>query len=372
MSTLSGLSTSLGVANNDNNHVDGGLVTLSRPVGSGSIQDNSCTYPFISGYATATASVGGFSGAGPAQVQMVGGSVSVSETVNMVHMYSGHDHQSITSEPQNVRANAEGVIRAPMVLDFSVGRMVYDTNSGAGAVAGNRSAHVNRGSSRVGSRAGAHGLPSSRQRILNGMLYIAGAANHRQEIEMVTQCASTMRLYNVKVPRWNTSILGVVINYVHIAGHTFGYKKERRACQLHERYALREPIVQGLMNFLDRNNALVKLFRTARDKLQDANIPNFSIRLFGVVGASQYELPVGDNIGAIVYEGGPETMTDYDVVIERHSREPEAVNKLHPRYMALQFPLLFIYGEEGYHLKLTLKNSVPDDQHEEKKMSMKP
>ncbi|PWA94672.1 helitron helicase-like domain-containing protein [Artemisia annua] len=139
----------------------------------------------------------------------------------------------------------------------------------------------------------------------------------------------------------------------------------------HERQILREDIVQGLIQFLDDNNALVHLFRTARDKLREADIPNFQIRLFGVVGANQYELPTADTIGAIVYEGGPESMTDYDVVIERHSMEPESVNKLHPAYMSLQFPLLFVYGEEGYHLNLTLRNSDPLDTQEEKKMTMK-
>ncbi|PWA65074.1 DNA helicase PIF1, ATP-dependent [Artemisia annua] len=139
----------------------------------------------------------------------------------------------------------------------------------------------------------------------------------------------------------------------------------------HERQILREDIVEGLIQFLDENNALVRLFRTARDKLLEADIPNFNIRLFGVVGANQYELPTADNIGAIVYEGGPETMTDYDVVIERHSREPESINKLHPQYMALQFPLLFIYGEEGYHLNLRLRNFDLSDTQDEKKMTMK-
>ncbi|PWA48228.1 hypothetical protein CTI12_AA491210 [Artemisia annua] len=94
--------------------------------------------------------------------------------------------------------------------------------------------------------------------------------------------------------------------------------------EIYERHALREPIIQGLIEFLDSNNALVKLFRTARDKLREAEIPNFSIRLFGVVGSNQYELPAGDGVGAIVYEGGPETATDYDVMIERHSGEPES------------------------------------------------
>ncbi|PWA97662.1 hypothetical protein CTI12_AA026850 [Artemisia annua] len=112
---------------------------------------------------------------------------------------------------------------------------------------------------------------------------------------------------------------------------------------------------------------LLLLFRTARDKLLEADIPDFQIRLFGVVGAQQYELPAGDTIGAIVYEGGPESATDYDIVIERHSREAENVNKLHPRYMALQFPLLFVYGEEGYYLSLALRHVEDSETQAQKK-----
>ncbi|PWA73444.1 nucleic acid-binding, OB-fold protein [Artemisia annua] len=70
--------------------------------------------------------------------------------------------------------------------------------------------------------------------------------------------------------------------------------------EAHERQALREDIIEGLIQFLDDNNALVQLFRTARDKLLEANIPNFQIRLFGVPGSNQYELPTADTIGAIV------------------------------------------------------------------------
>ncbi|PWA50562.1 hypothetical protein CTI12_AA471590 [Artemisia annua] len=87
--------------------------------------------------------------------------------------------------------------------------------------------------------------------------------------------------------------------------------------------------------WLEEKRTGLPLFRTARDKLLEADIPNFQIRLFGVVGSNQYELPVADSIGAIVYEGGPECMTDYDIVIERHSREPESVNKLHPQYIEM-------------------------------------
>ncbi|GJY26027.1 hypothetical protein Tco_0400753 [Tanacetum coccineum] len=111
-------------------------------------------------------------------------------------------------------------------------------------------------------------------------------------------------------------------------------------------------IVEGLIDLLDAHNALVQLFRTAREKFQDAHIPNFKVWLCNVIGAREYELPTGDMLGAIVYETGPKSDMDYYIVLEERSGYPQRVNKLHPSYMSLQFPLIFIYGEDGYSKEL--------------------
>ncbi|GKC26763.1 DNA helicase, partial [Tanacetum coccineum] len=120
---------------------------------------------------------------------------------------------------------------------------------------------------------------------------------------------------------------------------------------------LRRDIVEGLIELLDSHNALVQLFRTAREKLQDNHVPNFKVRLYNVVAAKEYELPTGDMLGAIVYETGPESNMDYDIVLEQRSGLPQRVNKLHPSYMSLQFLLLFIYGEDGYSKDLKMIDS---------------
>ncbi|PWA82762.1 helitron helicase-like domain-containing protein [Artemisia annua] len=133
---------------------------------------------------------------------------------------------------------------------------------------------------------------------------------------------------------------------------------------------LKPDIVQGLIGLLDRHNALVQLFRTARDKLLDADVPDFKIRLFSVVGSSQHELPTADEIGAIVFDSGPDSATDFDVVIQRYSGDPERINKLHPAYMSLHFPLLFIFGEQGYHTELKLIYVAGDSSESTKRMSM--
>ncbi|PWA88223.1 helitron helicase-like domain-containing protein [Artemisia annua] len=113
---------------------------------------------------------------------------------------------------------------------------------------------------------------------------------------------------------------------------------------------LRQDIVQNLIQVLDKHNELVKFFRTARDKIERADIPDFKIKLFGVVGSKQYDLPAGDCIGAIVFEGGPNVETNYDVIIEPRGGQPQRIDKLNSHYMSLHFPLLFIHGDEGYHL----------------------
>ncbi|PWA82827.1 helitron helicase-like domain-containing protein [Artemisia annua] len=80
---------------------------------------------------------------------------------------------------------------------------------------------------------------------------------------------------------------------------------------------LRRDIFENLIQVLDNHNELVKLFRTARDKMEGVDVPNFKVKLFGVVGSRQYDLPAGDSIGAIVFEGGPDVGTNYDVIIEK-------------------------------------------------------
>ncbi|GJT88701.1 DNA helicase [Tanacetum coccineum] len=119
---------------------------------------------------------------------------------------------------------------------------------------------------------------------------------------------------------------------------------------------LKKEIVEGLIEFLDNHNALVKLFRTARNKYMEADIPEFKVRLYNVLGTRQYELPTAETIGAIVFVEASDTENEFDLIVEEHSRLPQRVNKLHPCYMSLQFPLLFIYGEDGYHKDMKLAN----------------
>nr|GEW10743.1 helitron helicase-like domain-containing protein [Tanacetum cinerariifolium] len=62
--------------------------------------------------------------------------------------------------------------------------------------------------------------------------------------------------------------------------------------------------------------------------------------------------------GPIVYETGPETDMDYDIILEGRLGYPQRANKLHLSYMSLQFPLLFIYSQDGYPKELKMINVI--------------
>lgn len=121
-----------------------------------------------------------------------------------------------------------------------------------------------------------------------------------------------------------------------------------------EKSNLKVEIVEGLIQILDQHNELVQVFRTARDKCNEGNVPEFKIQLYNVVAAREYQLPSSGTLGAIVLEPDANSQTDFDMIIEYKDKQPKRINKLHSSYMSLQFPLLFVYGQPGYNTSLTL------------------
>nr|XP_043611898.1 uncharacterized protein LOC122583571 [Erigeron canadensis] len=77
-----------------------------------------------------------------------------------------------------------------------------------------------------------------------------------------------------------------------------------------------------------------------------------------------------ERVGAIVFESGPKTQTDYDVIIEMKDGRPKRINKLHPSYMSLQFPLIFIYGQSGYQYSMKLINSHGSESEKIRSLTM--
>ncbi|GJZ75930.1 hypothetical protein Tco_0640395 [Tanacetum coccineum] len=109
---------------------------------------------------------------------------------------------------------------------------------------------------------------------------------------------------------------------------------------------LNPEIFEGQIHVLDEHNGLVRLFRTAQDRCSAWEIPGLKIRLYNKGGVRAYELPTSGLLGGIVFEDGPKSRTDLDVIIEFRGGLPQRINKVHQSYMSLQYPLLFIFGSK--------------------------
>ncbi|GJW09054.1 DNA helicase [Tanacetum coccineum] len=102
--------------------------------------------------------------------------------------------------------------------------------------------------------------------------------------------------------------------------------------------------------------------------LDNSNLDPEIIRLYNGNGVRGYELPASNTLGAIVFDSGLTGSTEFDVIIKHRGGTPKRINKLHRSYMSLQFPLLFIRGQSGFHTELKLRRA--DGTEKERQITM--
>ncbi|GKE23106.1 DNA helicase PIF1, ATP-dependent, partial [Tanacetum coccineum] len=62
----------------------------------------------------------------------------------------------------------------------------------------------------------------------------------------------------------------------------------------------------------------------------------------------QYNLPTTSEVAALIVGDIDSTTNDRDIILHMQKGGLKRINELHPSYLALQYPLLFPYGEDGY------------------------
>ena len=71
-------------------------------------------------------------------------------------------------------------------------------------------------------------------------------------------------------------------------------------------------------------------------------------------------MSTADEVVALMVGDGSEVVDKRDVVFAQQAGPFQRIFELHVGYMALHYPLLFPYGEDGWHLNILL-NGVVDD-----------
>lgn len=110
-------------------------------------------------------------------------------------------------------------------------------------------------------------------------------------------------------------------------------------------------IVSGLIRMFDEQNPIAKVFRMARDRFEHAVEVPLSIRLIAKRKwqHKQYSKPTADEVAALIIGDIGECDRQRDIIVEHRRNGLQRISELHPSYMAMQYPLLFPYGEDGFH-----------------------
>jgi hypothetical protein len=110
--------------------------------------------------------------------------------------------------------------------------------------------------------------------------------------------------------------------------------------------------VEGLVMMFDEANELLKSFRAARDLLARSNHQPLRLRLLHDRSKSgpQYNAPIGSEIAALIVGDFSKEKRSPDIIIQDRDGGLRTISNLHANYMALQYPILFPYGEQGFKL----------------------
>ncbi|GJU15981.1 reverse transcriptase domain-containing protein [Tanacetum coccineum] len=100
-----------------------------------------------------------------------------------------------------------------------------------------------------------------------------------------------------------------------------------------------------LNRLLDYNQPTTSSFR-------DQNIIELCM-LSERTNSRQYNTPTVGEVAALIANDFGDDEPTRDIIVNKKDSEPKRISELHTSYMALQYPLLFLYGEDGYHDKIS-------------------
>ncbi|XP_035840188.1 uncharacterized protein LOC110913743 [Helianthus annuus] len=119
-------------------------------------------------------------------------------------------------------------------------------------------------------------------------------------------------------------------------------------------------LIEHIKCVLDSENQLVKAYRMVRDCFHENPDLNLKLRLIGIREKDRrtYNLPTCGEVAALIVGDIANTINNRDIVIETQTGTLKRISELHPSYLALQYPILFPYGDDGYRIDIPHRGVV--------------
>lgn len=132
-------------------------------------------------------------------------------------------------------------------------------------------------------------------------------------------------------------------------------------------------IVEGLVKMLDETNPLVKEFRKARNRFKNEDVVDLRV----VMKASRSEsgrenqTAPSNEVAAVMVGDNQDTCGKRDIIIQKTNGALQRISDIHPLLMALQYPLLFPYGEDGFHENIYYRDVGRNKKKKREKVTMR-
>jgi len=122
---------------------------------------------------------------------------------------------------------------------------------------------------------------------------------------------------------------------------------------------LNENMIQAIQNELYEINPFVNVFY--QTGFEADNYPDLTLTIHSTHGKDmrQYNQPTVPEIAAIILENYENTVIQKrDILLKTHTGKLQKISELHGAYDPLQYPLLFPYGEYGWHDNILRANEI--------------
>lgn len=116
-------------------------------------------------------------------------------------------------------------------------------------------------------------------------------------------------------------------------------------------------IIESLQGMFHQHNELIRLFTTALDRMpsDDFKIVIRADKRPTGEHERRYNAPQIEEV-AIVIVG--EEFESRDIILQRRNDSIQRVSETHRSYDALQYPVIFCRGEDGYHFNIKLRDPI--------------
>lgn len=131
-------------------------------------------------------------------------------------------------------------------------------------------------------------------------------------------------------------------------------------------------LVEGLRNMLDNENWLAQAFRMIKYQFKENACQQMSLRIIGTrrKDGNQYEQPSCSEVAGLISTNPDRVERSRDLIVEYKNGKLQRITHTSPSLMALQYPLLFPYGEDGFITKTEYENIESSNRINRKMITM--